>query len=90
MRNRILAEIICNQEFFKVQLVHFLGDNTSDWNRNGLFQCNSQQASAADKPIPVFLPQELEHSQKLRIMLNFINENQCIFISVQLGSCDHT
>ena len=42
MRNRILAEIICNQEFFKVQLVHFLGDNTSDRYRNSLFQCNSQ------------------------------------------------
>lgn len=26
MHNRILAEIICNQEFFKVQLVHFSGN----------------------------------------------------------------
>ena len=87
--NSLRAEAVGDQELLEIELEHILDGDAAYWNGGGVFQGETQQTATCDIAVAVILTKELQYGEVLRIVLNLVEEHQCVLAVVELVACHH-
>lgn len=79
----LCAEAVGDKELLEVELEHLLGDDAADGDGGGVLQRDAQQAAAGDVAVAAVFAQEFQHGEVLRVVLDFVEEHQCVVAVAQ-------
>ena len=86
----ILTQTVGNKKLLEIKRIHVPHLNASYRDGNRLGQRHAEQWAACDVGETVIGFQELQHREKMRIGLNLIEKDQCVFLVAQPAFGDRT